>query len=114
MILLKSLVLLNAILIVVFSIGAYMQIPDFENLFREFGAELPVITEVMLVSHILLPLLLPIPLLIYARYLRVEHIEDSVANNILVSNIFLLLFIISLIPIIIYAMYLPIFQMETV
>ena len=110
--LLKILAILTAAIILVYGVGAYFILPDFEELFISFGADLPFITKAVLVSYPYWLVALLIPIGIYIRYLTKRELSEKVKNRILFVFVSMLLFSIVLLPVVIAAMYLPIFELE--
>jgi type II secretory pathway component PulF len=111
MVFLKILTLFNSVLVVFFGIGAFLVIPGFERLFMEFGAELPQLTSLVLVSYPYWLLAAIIPVGIYIKYLRGKESLGINKTALLSVSIIMAVCLCLVLPTIIYAMYLPIFEL---
>jgi type II secretory pathway component PulF len=107
----RILTVINAILICIFSLGAFFIIPEFAELFKGFGAELPIATLFVLESYKFWPIFLIVPVFIYVKYLTSEKLAVNTEKNLLIVNISILVFMALLLPLLVYVMYLPIFEM---
>ena len=114
MVFLKTLTLFNAVSVVFFGIGAFIAIPDFENLFIEFGTELPQLTSMVLVSYPYWLLAAIIPVVIYIKYLRGKESLGANKTVLLSVSVIMAVCLCLVLPTIIYAMYLPIFELGAV
>lgn len=110
--LLRILAILTAISVLIYGVGAFFVLPEFEELFINFGAELPFGTKIVLVTYPYWLVALTIPIGIYIKYLTHQEISKKVKNRILFVFVSMLLFSIVLLPLVVTAMYLPIFELE--
>jgi len=112
MLLIKILSIINAVLIITYGIGAFIVLPDFENVFVSFDAELPLLTKIIMASYPYWLATAVIPIGIYVKYLRKEQLKKSLQDQLFSVSIVMTVFLCTLLPTVIYAMYLPIFQLE--
>lgn len=110
--LLRILAALTAILILTYEIGAFFVLPEFEQLFVNFGDKLPLSTKIVIVTYPYWLVALIIPIGIYVKYLTRQELSKKVKNRILFVFVSMLLFSIVLLPLIVTAMYMPIFELE--
>lgn len=107
---LKLLTIINAVLIFFVYIGSFFIIPEFSELFKGFGAELPLATLFVLKSYKYWVVFLIIPIFIYLKYLTTSRISSITEKNLIVVNISILVFLVLFLPLLVIAMYLPIFE----
>ena len=110
--LLRVLAILTMMSVLICGIGAFIVLPEFEELFINLGAELPFSTQLVLETYPYWLVVLIIPIGIYLKYLTQQELSKKVKNIVLLIFVSMLLFSVALIPLVITAMYLPIFELE--
>lgn len=101
--------ILNSVLILLYSIGAYFVIPPFVDLFAAFDAQLPLLTKLMIHSYPYWIFLLVIPVVVFFEYIYNKEGSDAVNKTASIISITLFAFLVLLLPLIVAAMFLPVF-----
>ncbi|MES9945198.1 MAG: hypothetical protein ABW080_09610 [Candidatus Thiodiazotropha sp.] len=94
-----------ALLLVIEAVGTSVYIPQFSELFKEFGRELPVLTKVVLIGAWAIWVL---PIITTALIVFNKAIEKPP----IILGIILLFLGVLWVPVAIYGLYLPVWQMS--
>jgi len=108
--LLKILAALIAILIIIYSVGAFYILPEFEKVWDGFDTELPLLTKILIVSYPYWLAMLIIPFTIYRKYLTKTDLSKKIKTRILILFIIMLIFEVLFFPALIAVIYLPVFE----
>ena len=103
--------IINIILIVLYSVVGYFVIPQFEELFKGFGAELPVATKFVLISYHYWSVLVFVPLIILVKYLMTPELTARSNRILTYITMPMFVFLVFFIPLLVVVLYLPIFLM---
>lgn len=109
--LLKIFSALIAIIIIIYSVGAFYVLPEFEKVWEGFDAELPFLTKLLVASYPYWLVLLIVPFTIYRKYLTKTDLSEKIKTRILILFIVMLIFAVLLFPALIAIIYLPVFEM---
>ena len=109
--LLKIFAALIAILIIIYSVGAFYILPEFEKVWDGFDIELPLLTKLLIVSYPYWLAMLIIPFIIYRKYLTKIDLSKKIKTRILFLFIVMLIFSVLFFPALIAIIYLPVFEM---
>lgn len=110
----KILTIINAILILIYSIGAYFVLPEFERLFDGFGSDLPVVTFMVMESYRYWAVFLIVPLLVYRKCSSETESPEKTDDRLMLFTVSMFIFLLLFIPIITWVMYLPIIKMGAI
>lgn len=111
---LKTLNVIVAVIMLIYGIGAFFVIPQFENLFISFDAELPLITKLIFYSYRFWLALIIIPVFIHIKYITKTEISHEMKSRLIIILSLALPFLLLFLAVITYAMYAPIFELEAV
>lgn len=107
----KTFSIVNIVLIVLYSVGGYFVVPQFAELFKSFGADLPLVTKFVLISYHYWFVLLILPLSILVKYLITPEPPAWTNRILMYITMPMFVFLVFFIPLLVVAMYLPIFEM---